>query len=334
MSSRLALRGMATTSLDAWISQVSTTDRVRRLFIVTSGYESRGTYFASKVLPKLPTGDNTSYMVIGFTDWAAALSRSANDKFYEQNKLIQTPFVSDDGEKLFEHVRTFIRSIIAESGVERIEVHVDYSCMPRLWYCNLPVVLEQILRCGDRAFFWYTPGTYPVGEYPTAGVNDFRIFSGKPSVRLGMRTHLFGLGFDRIRSQAIWSIIDPERLVCFYADPAVRVEYAERLRADNRNLLAAANQVFTVPIRDFVATYSRVTEAVCEYYVFGDVILVPDGPKPLILASSLVPLRLDRPGITCFHVARRKPEEFVPLDITAHGKPVGFYYEGILAKCV
>src|SRR5262249_4156759 len=142
----------------------------------------------------------------------------------------------------------------------------------------------------------YTPGKYQETSYPTAGTSDFRIFSGRPTLSAPSRTHFFGLGFDRIRSQAIWSVLDPHNLVCFYADPAAEPAYVARVKRDNREALNAAAYTFKVPMDDFVIAYSKLMATVQQFRSMGDVIIVPDGPKPLVLASSIVPLAMEEPS--------------------------------------
>lgn len=302
-----------------WLNRTDKSSQVPRLFIATSGYEARNIYWISKSIKQFPPSPLNRYLVIGFKDYADALSRPKNDDFYKDCGLAMEAIDSRERDALVSLVTGQVVTLVDEAGKDGIEVHIDYSCMPRLWYCQLPVLLDRLLRSQDMAYFWYTPGEYPEAEYPTAGVEDFHVFSGKSSLRTALRTHVFGLGFDRIRSQAIWSVLDPQRLVCFYADPAAKPEYVNRVQSDNHEVLAVANHVFSVPIQDFIFTYSKIAATVSEFLTLGDVILVPDGPKPLILAASLVPLRLARTGVLCFHVTRRKTPDFKPIDVKPFG---------------
>ncbi|MDP1990896.1 MAG: hypothetical protein Q8K00_07710 [Syntrophales bacterium] len=321
-------RGIETCIHSDWLKAAADAPVLRRLFIVTSGYEARSIRWVERTLDDHTPSDKASYVVVGFKDFPATLSRPRNDQFYRKRGLEPSLESSEQQEALLERINVAVVKLLAESAGEPIEVHVDYSCMPRLWYCRLPLLLEKVLRRQDRVYFWYTPGRYPETEYPTAGVEDFHVFSGRPSLGAAYRTHIFGLGFDSTRSQAIWSIIDPQNLVCFYADPVFESEYVDRVKIDNRIVLSAANHKFTVPIDDFVLAYSKIAAVASEFRDSGDVILVPDGPKPLILAASLVPLRLSRRGITCFHVTRRKEKDFKPVDVEPLSDPVGFHFYG------
>jgi hypothetical protein len=328
VSRGLGLRGIRSLTRAQWLRDTQDTGGCERLIVVTSGYESRSKYWSEGVIDRLPPSEHTEYLVLGFRDFDEALSRKENDKFYESHGLIPQVVDSRERENVTRLVREAVGQMFARGGASRVEVHVDYSCMPRKWYCELPTVIGSALGARGSAYFWYTDGVYPETDYPTAGIEDFQVFSGRPSLGASFRTHMFGLGFDRIRSQAIWSIIDPQNLVCFFADPAVKPEYVERVKQDNRLVLSAARLSFSVPLNDFVSAYSRIAAVATEYREIGDVVLVPDGPKPLILAASLVPIRLGRNGITCVHVARRKNEDFIPVDVLPLGDPVGFCFEG------
>ena len=123
--------------------------------------------------------------------------------------------------------------------------------------------------------------------------------------------------------------MDPHRLVCFYADPAAEPSYVARVERDNREALNAAAYTFKVPVDDFATTYSKLVSTVHQFRSEGDVVIVPDGPKPLVLASSIVPMVMDDPsGVVCFHVAKRQTDSFIPVDVAANGDPVGFSIGG------
>jgi hypothetical protein len=175
---------------------------------------------------------------------------------------------------------------------------------------------------------WYAGGIYDGAEFPTAGVSDISLFCGQPTITPRVRTHIFGLGFDRIRASAIFRVLDPQKLVCFYGDPGIRHDYVERVREDNRDLLAAAQFDFVAPIGNFPEAFSRVADVVRDFSRLGDVILVPDGPKPLVLASSLVPEFFGRRGIVSLHVKRRKDQLSEGLNIEASGSIYGFSIAG------
>lgn len=318
------LRHITTWKHQDWLAE-SASCETTRLMIGVSGYESRSITWVQKTLPTFPRSERNIYLILGFDDYRQSLNRPRNDEFYKENGL-SVLIPRDEGKNPLAEVKEFVTAHISDSGETPVEVHIDYSSMPRSWYCNLPFLLSTEVRAQDKLFFWYTPGEYPDAEYPTAGVDDFKVFSGRPSLNPESRFHFLGLGFDKIRSHAICSVLDPANLVCFYASPGTRSDYVERVKQDNKDILSDADQFFTIDMRDFAYAYSRIAGVVREFHQIGDVILVPDGPKPLILASSLVPMVLGQPGIVCFHVSRRRNPQSEPVNVDSIGPAFGFSF--------
>jgi hypothetical protein len=248
------------------------------------------------------------------------------------NKLTEYEVSHGDKNIFFSKLREFIAT--AQVSYNKIAIHVDYSSMPRAIYCDLVFVIEQLLRNQDSATLWYTPGRYPECEYPTAGASDFKVFSGRSSTFSGSRTHIFGLGFDRIRSHGIWSVIDPQCLVSFYADPAADESYVEKVKAENSEIISSSDFLFSAPLNDFLMSFSRITSTVVQFCKYGDVVMVPDGPKPFILACSIIPAYLDRVGVVCFHVAYKNNGKNSLIDVQPAGTSVGFSFDSPAAVLI
>ena len=315
--------------VDKWLERVSGADKQRRrLIICVSGYESRASYWAQRVLPVLKHNSSCDYRVFGFTDRKEDGARPQNDRFFAEAGFKVTEFPSDEESGVGEAIGRDIVAMQRRAPRSDVEVHIDYSSMPRSWYCSLFRASRRWLRRRDSLFMWYSGGIYDGEEFPTAGVSDISLFCGQPTITPRVRTHIFGLGFDRIRASAIFSVLDPQNLVCFYGEPGVRHEYVDRVRSDNRDLLAAAQFEFSAPIGDFPEAFSRIADVVRDFSRLGDVILVPDGPKPLVLASSLVPDFFGHRGIVSLHVRRRKDQQSPGLDVKASGSIYGFSIAG------
>jgi hypothetical protein len=292
----------------------------RKLLLAVSSYESR----SRSIFNKLQSDHNgIEYAFVGFSDLSTSGARPETDEILKQMGLRVTLCDSEDSNAFLNHVVDVVTTTLNKDE-SPLEVHVDFSCMPRRWYCSIPGKLAGVLRSCDRAFFWYTPGQYVPGDLPATGVNDLELFSGTASLRSTFRTHVFGLGFERARTQAIWSVMDPQNLVCFYADPAASSGYVQRVRDQNRDILLACQHTLTLPLNDIVKCIARLRDVTLDFLHHGDVILVPDGPKPLILAASLIPLMQPGPGITCFHIRRRRRRPEHAYDVKASGQPVGF----------
>jgi len=182
------------------------------------------------------------------------------------------------------------------------------------------------LKLEDVVYFWYCEGNYPVGysKYPTAGADKVvEFFCGKASLLPERRTHVFALSYDASRTQGIIEKCEPEYVVLCEAHDPTRNDIHQNIVAANENLMAQAAMVVSLDISDFPFMVAKLRELAHELIKSSDVIFVPDGPKPLIFAMSQIPLLIKETGITCMHV-KRDLNKFVPLDVTASGKIVGF----------
>lgn len=225
-------------------------------------------------------------------------------------------------------VLTTIKSVLQKKIEEKesISISIDYSSMPRSWYSRLPGILQSILRPQDIVYFWYSEGNYPsiYSEYPTAGLDKmFDHFSGKASLLPTKRAHIFALSYDTVRTQGIIDKLEPEYIIVCEAHDPLRSDIQQNIINANENLMSQAAMVVSLDLSDFSFMISKLRELANELSKTSDVILVPDGPKPLILAMSQIPDLLKTPGITCIH-ANRNFEKFTPFDVTASGTIIGF----------
>ena len=233
----------------------------------------------------------------------------------------------EDSVAVHERIVETIRTLILQR--DSLVVHIDYSSMPRSWYCKLPKLLGEILRPTDKVFFWYAEGDYPEEQevYPSAGIESFSFYSGKPSLNIEKkRVHVVALGYDVIRTQAILSITDPSYMVACYAYNPDRDGFLERIRQVNDPVFSRAAVKVPLYVADFEFMISKLCELANEFSQYGDVVLIPDGPKPLIFAMSLVPdmMRKEKQeGITCLHISRNK-DHFKIVDVTPNGVVYGF----------
>lgn len=291
------------------------------LFICTVSYEKRSYYLLDQVIPSL---DKESILVFATDNY---------EKFdISKEKILSLEELGYNAEfvnyKEYTAVMTRIKSAILSKQEEKqlVRIIVDYSSMPRSWYTRLPNVLEEILRPDDIIYFWYCEGNYETGysEYPTAGTDKaFEYFSGKASLLPKKRTHIFALSYDISRTQGIIEKCEPEYVIVCEAHDPTRSDIHQNVIDANQNIMDQAAMVVSLDISDFSFMVTKLREIANELIESSDVIFVPDGPKPLILAMSQIPSLLKQPGITCIH-AKRDLNKFVPVDVTASGKIVGF----------
>lgn len=290
------------------------------LFICTISYEERSSYLFDHLFDSLNPNNTLVFATDNYTQFGCA-----KKKIEQISTLEYIPKIIKYQD--YESALSCIRKVIEEKTKKKssISIYVDYSSMPRAWYCRLPVLFQEILRCGDRVYFWYAEGCYEGNyqNYPTAGIDAFVLFSGKPALLAEHRVHVLGLGYDFIRTQGIISIIDPEYIVLLESHDRSRTDIYKNVMNANESLIAQASMTTSLELSDFTFIISKLCEITHECTDIAEVIFVPDGPKPLIMAMSIIPDLIKLPGIVCLHVTRNY-EQFSPVKVTASGKIIGF----------
>lgn len=289
------------------------------IYIFTVGYEERSYHILDKLKSKLNFSNSIIFIINDFSSDSRVQS-----KVDEIIKLkLNIKFIdSDDFHSLSKHILKFISDNLIKD--DRLNVHLDYTSMPKNWFCRLPQVIGDIVSEDDRIFYWYSEGKYTDSyeKYPSAGIESFIHFSGKPSLVIDKkRTHIIALGFDIKRSTAITTIIDPEDVINCYSFNPERIGFEESLKGINKPLLSQASLVIGFDISDFKFMFSKINETVNELLP-NEVIIIPDGPKPLIMAMSLVASYKEKKGVTCLHVSNN-PRLFKSNDVTATGNVFG-----------
>ena len=291
------------------------------LFVFAIGFEERSRFIFSKLEgKKLLSNQNTLCFYF---------NENRNDtsilNFEKVTEFGITPIDvwKSEIDKIIGIINAKVLELIENS--ENIEIHVDYSSMPRNWYSNILLDIEKMIRNLDNVFFWYSHGDYTADtkHCTTAGADDFVVFSGMASLHPQNRTHIFGIGYDKIKSDAIRTVVDPSTLIVCYTYPKNELSINQIIQKEHEMLLNASAYSFSLPIEDFSFIVKRIREVVLEFRERGDVILIPEGPKPLILACSIIPELITKRGIVCFHVKSHN-NHFVPENIKPNGIISGF----------
>ena len=137
------------------------------LFIFAIGYDKRSVYLYERIVEAI---SETNILILKAENNDDSIGKA---QFSGLDNICQTSVKYNDGKKALTHICDFIR----DKGGNHNTIHIDYSSMPRSWYCRLPFDLWQEFQ-QKNIYFWYSVGVYP-GDYiayPSAGV-DF------PSVR-------------------------------------------------------------------------------------------------------------------------------------------------------
>ncbi len=291
------------------------------LYIFAMGYECRSYYLYDLLQQQFPHIKPTVFVFDDYNDYF-----HTNEKVTELTRRGIPFFIENynDSHKVQEKILAAVREYMAQS--ESVTIHIDYSSMPRSWYCKLPFLLEKTIRRTDNVYFWYTEGEYPASyeEYPSSGIDAFSFFSGKPSLQIeNNRIHVVALSYDVVRTQAILSITDPSYLIACYAYNPKREGLLKNLNQANDPILSRSAMIVALHVDDFEFMISKLCDTVNELLPVGDVILIPDGPKPLIFALSLVPDLIGKQGVTCLHITRNG-DHFKAVDVTPTETVHGF----------
>lgn len=264
------------------------------ILICAFGYESRSLYLYEKN-KKTRNSNNT----LVFQNEETRLSKDI-----EKRGIQVVPCHYNEPEKCIREIELFIKK--RENEDSELSIHVDYSFMPRSWYCSLPPHMFKAYS-NSKKYFWYTAGEYPHFKlnYPSAGIDDISVFAGTALPAIDeKRFHVMGLGFDSIRTETVKSIVEPDSLIACYAynpeNPKIEKQVCELNKATIENALISV----ALPINNFSGMIQKISDIIYDQLQSNSqVIIIPDGPKPLILAMSLIPFVVAQPGITCLHIS-------------------------------
>jgi len=264
------------------------------ILICAFGYEPRS-YYLYEQNKETRNGNNT----LVFQEEDSSLSKEL-----EAKQIITVSCKYGEAEKCIREIDSFLHKKCHSDAPKSI--HLDYSFMPRSWYCSLPSHLSKVFK-GNDIYFWYTAGEYPkfLTNFPSAGIDNISVFAGTALPAIDeKRFHFMGLGFDSIRTETVKSIIEPDSLIVCYAYNPENPKIEKQVYDLNKSTIDNALLSIALPINNFNAMVQKIGEIVYEQLKCNSqVIIIPDGPKPLILAMSLMPFVIDRPGITCLHIS-------------------------------
>lgn len=284
------------------------------ILICALGYEVRSYYLLRK---NWETRNKDNTLVILFEDLnRESLPPDLLDGI-NSSEITTSVCSYTQGNKFQETVLKYLRGI---AGTEFGNIYIDYSSMPRNWYCYLPHRVEETFSdTSISLIFLYVPGIYPEEYeiYPTAGIDSLRLFSGGALPRIDSQTtHLIALSYDTIRTQGLLDMLEPEFLiVCYVYDTPEKKAEIESL---NEDIIRRASVSIAFPMDDFVYIMQKLNEIILEQTRDGQIVIIPDGPKPLILSMSLSSLLVDiEDGITCLHVNRNEQLENNKIPVSA-----------------
>ncbi|MRV75805.1 hypothetical protein GJ700_29240 [Duganella sp. FT92W] len=285
-------------------------DETYELGIFASGYETRSTFFTRKI----GSERFKSIRILGFLDGRSELQRESNDAHFQN-------WASKDVEIISDFEDEFIFEILNESSLHwgngPVRIFVDYSVMTRSWYAAILTWLRHAaIHFEIEIDFAYTCGIYE-DNYPPLSISEIESLPGFEGVSSGFRstTAIFGLGYDKYATLAVYDRIEPDNIYCCVAKQWPQDESAERALIENSVIVDSAVKVIELPLIDVAEAMRQLCDHLICIERDSHIVVVPMGPKTHVLATLLMAIRL--PWITCLHA---KGERIMPVDVLPSGK--------------
>ena len=189
-------------------------------------------------------------------------------------------------------IKTIINIINRING-SKVKILIDYSVMPRNWFCKIPLVLKAFSNKNKniQVYFSYTPMNYKIEHFPHIYINNF----SSNCLQLGNiqdykpKLVLLGLGFDFSGASALLQKIESEAIV-FYTQPAF-IKGMEKIVQNNNKELFKKYNSFTIPIDDLATSYDIMKRQYLMNREKYSIAIASLGPKPMTLVSSLLCLQ-------------------------------------------
>lgn len=283
------------------------------LAIFASGVEQRCT-----LIPELLKREHViESVVFGYEESKEDYYRPDNDKYFRSEWADDITIASDSNDTvIYDRLRR-----VDLDGKERFRILVDYSTMSRLWYGSILNWLRYFDGESEVEIdFLYSLGVYK-NEFSPLVIEDILAipgYEGSPIVD-ARSLAIFGLGFDGIATLGAFDLIEPNIVYAYLASPGAAEGYAEQTEKYNNLFLSGyVENLLKVPILSIEATLKSLTELISPHRGETNIIIVPMGPKPHVLAAMLLCLRFEK-EVTCLRVrGRREPR----VDVEATGSVV------------
>ncbi len=295
------------------------------MFVACVGYEER----SFSLYDKYKGIFEDKCFVVTIDDYTL-FEKSIQDKIEEIKNEISKFDVLSYGDAMGFQDKVLDRIHELQLEKDSIQIDIDYSSMPRGWYCALPERMCQMLRNDDKVNFWYSEGEYveSADSFVSVGIESYKMYSGRTSFDTQRgRTHFIGIGYDSARTQGILSILDPEEYVIIDAYNPSRKEIHDDVVKVNASVIEQTSISLSLFVNDIEFMIAKIKGLVREYHSLGnsDVILVPDGPKPLIFCMSMMPWLIGKEGICCLHIMRNN-KDIKRINVKPQGGVIGFQF--------
>jgi hypothetical protein len=186
-------------------------------------------------------------------------------------------------------------SELKTNGQNEITVDIDYSSFCRWMVMELVDLIQSTLgTCNTR--IWYSRANYS-SDFPHYGFNGQIQQHGNIRITAESEVCLLSLGLDSSRTYAIWQAMNPSTCVAIYARSPDNSEIVDQVRLKNRELLSSIDEILELPIDDMERAVAILVDLSHELSPHNDIVMIPDGPKPLMLAMAIAVKTQNQAGV-------------------------------------
>ncbi len=283
------------------------------LGVFASGYESRCQF----VSEQLEIVNVNKQLVFGFKHEINNKIRSDSNNHFKK-KWRKTPeILSTDNDMDIYSVLNKIRE--PSSNIPK-RILIDYSSMSRTWYAAiLNWIRFQEFTKDVIVDLVYSAGPYYDTEVPPIAVKNILPLPGcdGASGTAVKSIAIFGLGFEGFAPLCVLDKLQPDEVFSYLASPAFYAVHTETARKKNQELINRTKATLELPLHSVETTFLKLAEVISPYLNGEDVIFIPMGPKPHVLAAILLATQFKQ--VTCLHV---NGLALKPSDVTASGDAV------------
>lgn len=208
---------------------------------------------------------------------------------------------------------------------DELVILMDYTSMSRMYYSALLNWINNVIGpVKIKVDFVYALGDYnELKENKHKYIESIDVINGFDGKLDTTRetVAVFGLGFDRYAPLCVDDQIEPDNIICYYAEPGANNGSAEKARNVNKIILESTKNKATLPygISDVEGLYCGLSQNLMPFAMDHNVLLIPMGPKPHVLASLLICTAY--PNMLCMRVKGKGSREFIG-DVVPNGSYV------------
>lgn len=292
------------------LNHINSDENYYTLGIFASGFEERATFVARQTEKK----SLENCLILGFSGSSETLSRKENDFYFTTEfgtkiTLLQDQAHDSDIFKILDKASEKCHDAI-------FRVLVDYSVMTRTWYAAILTWARFATDfSGIEIDFVYAAGTY-LSDFDPLSISEIECLPGFEGVSGGFRstTAIFGLGYDRYATLAVYDRLEPDAIYCCIARKSADDPSAVKVLSENEVVVEAASKVISLPLTNVSEAFRILCDHVIGLERDSHIVVVPMGPKSHVLVTLLVALRL--PWLTCLHARGQRTR---PVQVVATG---------------